>query len=134
MKKKLFVWGISLIVTALFVVSCSVETKQQEGTFIVQNKSYDPSLAITDVWLRNSESMDWINKWHGSCAGESGLITELSFSMPSGAYDIRIKVEKYGFFYNFYETGYLQSVRISTGEYKFIIFDGLGIYDMESQQ
>jgi hypothetical protein len=129
-KEKAFGRLLFLAAAALFI-SCTMET-EAEGAFVIGNKSYDSSLAITDIWLRNGETMDWINKWHGSCPGEAGLIKEVSFSTAPGVYDVRARVETYGgFSWNFYETGYLQSVKIGGGERKYIIFDGQGIYDKE---
>jgi hypothetical protein len=116
----------------VLIFSCKTDIGEEKGTLAVQNQSYNPALEITDVWLRNAETMDWVNQWYGSCAGSADYITELSFPVPPGSYDVRIKVNGYGHFYNFYETGYRQSVRIGGGDYKFIIFDGQGIYDMEN--
>jgi hypothetical protein len=131
---KTFIRIFLTAVTVLFI-SCPLE-KEAEGKIVVQNQSYDTGREITDVWLKEAGSMEWVNHWHGSCAGDAELIKELSFSVNPGSYDVRIKVMEvygYGFVPYFYETGYLQSVKITAGEYKYIIYDGNGIYDMESQ-
>jgi hypothetical protein len=126
------IWVILPILVMVFT-GCPVVTGATTGTFVVQNQSHDPTIEITDVWAKTKGSIDWVNYWHGSCAGDAGLITELSFPAEPGAYDIRIRVSRYGFLMGFYETGYLQSLKIEKGGHKFIIYDGNGIYDMESQ-
>jgi hypothetical protein len=123
----LFLYFVTAVL--FLTVSCKSDMGEEKGTFVIQNKAYDDTLEITDVWLKGPGSMGWVNYWHGSCMGGDGLITELSFTVNPGQYDVRIKVNRYGFLYAFYETGYQKSVRIRGGDYQFIIYDGAGIYD-----
>jgi hypothetical protein len=118
-------------VTAVLFLTFACETdrgEENKGTIVIRNTSYDAFLEITDVWMKEPGSMDWVNYWHGSCRGGSGLMTELSFKADPGYYDIKIKAAQYGLWYGFYETGYLKSVRIGGGDYRFIIYDGNEIY------
>jgi hypothetical protein len=111
-----------------------MEPDNKAGKIIVQNQSYDSTLEISDVWLKEPGSIDWVNYWHGSCKGDSEYINELSFNLDPGTYNVKIKVIKYGIFYRYYETGYMQPVIIKRDDSKFVIYDGNGIYDMEKYQ
>jgi hypothetical protein len=116
---------------AFFFLSCRVSLDYDHGEFVVLNKSESAFLVITDVYLRSSGSSFWVNMWHGSCAGGKGAETELSFTARPGIYDVRIRVEQGFLFYSFYETGYRHPIKLGNGSFKFVVFDGNGIYDRE---
>jgi hypothetical protein len=125
-RKDLFlIAAVSLILFA----SCPVELPENTGKIIVQNNSTSPIQVITDVWLHETGSTEWINSWHGECEKDA----EISFTTDPGTYDVRIKVLQAYIIPSFYETGYHQSIKLDNKASKFIIFDGTGIYDMESQ-
>jgi hypothetical protein len=125
-------WIFFLAVAAQFI-SCPVE-QAAEGVFVVQNGGYDENLEITEAQLKKAGSMEWVSRWRGSCAGNADIITELSFSAAPGVYDVRIKAAERGFIPRFYETGYLQPVKIGAGDCKYIVFDGREIYDAEKRR
>jgi hypothetical protein len=123
--------GLFVVILMLVVISCRLEPGRERGRIVIQNRSYNSTLEMSDVWLKEPGSMDWKNYWSGSCRGDSEYINELFFDVESGIYDVRIQVLRYGYFHGYYETGYMQSIRVEESGSKFIIYDGNGIYDME---
>jgi hypothetical protein len=122
-----------VLIFSILLAACPLDKAAREGTLVIQNKSYDSNLEITDAWVKTEGSMEWVNQWHGICRGDPGLITDLSFTIGPGSYSVKLRVTEYGIVPRYYETPYMQPLRIGFGEYKFIIFDGQGIYDMERE-
>lgn len=121
--KKIF----SLSFTAIFLFSCITGAEDNAGKLVVQNNSGSSVTFITDVWTHQEGSLEWINRWHGSKADAE----EITLYLEPGHYDLKIRTE-YLFMGQYYETGYKQPAIVKTGTAKIYIFDGMGIYDMET--
>jgi hypothetical protein len=120
-----------LALTISLFFSCTLFT--DNGKIIVQNQTGKTSEIITDVWLQLDQATDWVNVWHGQCAGEYGKYTELSFLYKAGSYNVRVRAFKLYSIGYFYETGYKSPIKLNIRDSKFIIYDGNGIYDMDQQ-
>jgi hypothetical protein len=128
MTNKLFF--ILLLVSLFF--SCNIGLKSGEGRLVVTNNSTNTSDVVTEVWTRVYNSGDWLAKWNGNKA----LDEEASIDLATGSYDVRVVVKRTALNLSTetisFETGYKAPITLSASDYKFIIFDGGGIYDMEN--
>ena len=123
MKQSLYV----LMLCCLFFCSCIHEP--EKASVVISNNSESVLGSITQVWTRVENSNDWVSQWTGSKKqGE-----DVNLYIEPGTYDFRIEVTYLYLVPLKYETGYKNSITCKRGEYKFIFFDGKGIFDMEKQ-
>jgi hypothetical protein len=115
-----------------FFFSCDIGLKSGEGRLVVTNNSANASDVVTEVWTRVYNSDEWLAKWNGNKA----VGADASINLAEGSYDIRVVVERTALNLSTeiktFETGYKAPITLSASDYKFIIFDGEGIYDMET--
>jgi hypothetical protein len=111
-------------------LSCEIN-KNGEARLVISNNSSNTSDVITEVWTRLYNSGEWLAKWNGAKA----VNEDAALYLAPASYDVRVTVKRIvlgTIEIKTFETGYKAPIKLSESNYKFIIFDGEGIYDMEN--